>query len=223
MKAVPIETVSLFRDINASLVELLESLAPEEWLAPTLFPTWTVKDVAAHLLDTSIRRLSRQRDGWMSPEEVKIGSYRDLVVYITGLADRWAAAYQGVSPRILISMIKTWQDELTEFLEAQDPFAPALFNVAWAGEETSENWFDFAREYTERWLHQMHIVDALDRPTELLDRRYYHPLLDTFMQALPHHYRLFDPPGGTLYRFTVAGEAGALGDPPGRRRLVLHR
>ena len=208
MREVPIVTVPLFRELNSSLVELLGSLTQEEWNTPTLFPSWKVKDVAAHLLDTSIRRLSQQRDGYQSTAEVELPSYRALVEFVTKMADRWADALGGVSPRILVEMISTYQDQLSDMMEAADPFDTAHFSVVWAGEETSENWFDFAREYTERWLHQMHVADALERPSKLLEPRLYKPLLDTFMQALPHHYRLFDPEKGTQYRFVVDGEAG---------------
>ena len=45
-----------------------------------------------------------------------------------------------------------------------DPHAPALFNVAWAGEQTSPNWFDIGREYTERWHHQQQIREAVGAP-----------------------------------------------------------
>ena len=40
----------------------------------------------------------------------------------------------------------------------------AIFSVAWAGESESENWFDVARDYTERWHHQQQIRDAVGRP-----------------------------------------------------------
>ena len=208
MKKVPIETLSLFPDLNESLAELLKSLTPEEWHAPTLFPSWTVKDVAAHLLDTSIRRLSQQRDGFVIPGGPEGNSYSDLAAFITSLADTWTEAFQRVSPQILVEMIIHFQNELSSFLNTQDPESQALHGVSWAGEESSDNWFDFAREYTERWLHQMHIVEAVGRPTVLLERRFYHPLLETFMNALPHHYRHYDPAPGTLYRFGVAGKAG---------------
>jgi hypothetical protein len=43
------------------------------------------------------------------------------------------------------------------FHKSLDPLAPAAFAVSWAGEETSSNWFDTARELTERWHHQQQI------------------------------------------------------------------
>ena len=54
-----------------------------------------------------------------------------------------------------------------------DPHAPALFNVAWAGEQTSPNWFDIGQEYTERWHQQEQIREAVGAPG-LTARRWLH-------------------------------------------------
>ncbi len=50
---------------------------------------------------------------------------------------------------------------MSTFVTALDPDAPALFAVAWAGESQSDNRFDTAREYTERWHHQMQIREGV--------------------------------------------------------------
>ena len=44
-------TQHLFKPLDSKLIELLRSLSPEDWNRPTLAPLWTVKDIAAHLLD----------------------------------------------------------------------------------------------------------------------------------------------------------------------------
>ena len=88
-----------------------------------------------------------------------------------------------------------------------DPFAPALFAVAWAGEEESQTWFDMAREYTELWHHQQQIRDAVEAPP-LTSRQWLHPVLDTFLRALPHTYREVEAADGTRVVFEIAGEAG---------------
>ena len=46
------------------MIELLRSLPPDEWEIQTVAPAWKVKDVAAHLLDTQLRKLSLVRDGY---------------------------------------------------------------------------------------------------------------------------------------------------------------
>lgn len=48
----PIFTAHLFPKLEGMLIELLRSLAPDDWERQTVSPRWKVKDVAAHLLDT---------------------------------------------------------------------------------------------------------------------------------------------------------------------------
>src|SRR4051812_6993524 len=97
---------------------------------------------------------------------------------------------------------------MADFLGTLDPFGPARFPVAWAGEESSLNWFDVAREYTEKWHHSQQVFEAVGRPSSLLSRRLYRPVLETFLRALPHAFRGVDRPEGTSVRVAVEGEAG---------------
>jgi hypothetical protein len=60
----PIDTSALFPALHDELLGLLLRLPPADWLKPTAAPGWSVKDVVAHLLDTDMRRLSSQRDGF---------------------------------------------------------------------------------------------------------------------------------------------------------------
>ena len=81
-------------------------------------------------------------------------------------------------------------------------------------------WFDIAREYTERWHHQRQIALAVGRPTPIDARRLYHPVLETFLRALPFTYRGVDAPDGTTVLVSITGEAGGrLVRPQGGRRL----
>jgi hypothetical protein len=63
----PILVADLFPGLHAELIALLRGLAQEDWSRPTVAGAWTVKDVAAHLLDVQLRRLSAQRDGARLP------------------------------------------------------------------------------------------------------------------------------------------------------------
>lgn len=60
----PILVADLFPEITRHLLELLRSLSADEWRLPTVSSRRTVKDIASHLLDGSLRRLSMQRDGY---------------------------------------------------------------------------------------------------------------------------------------------------------------
>ena len=97
--------------------------------------------------------------------------------------------------------------ESAEYHNALDPFARAMFPVSWAGEEESLNWFDTAREFTERWHHQQQIRVAVAKPG-IMTRGFYFPALDCFLRALPHAYRDVSAKPGSLAQFTIPGDCG---------------
>ena len=69
-----------------------------------------------------------------------------------------------MSPRVLVDLLEVTGPWVEELFRSIDPHAPAHWAVAWAGEETSAHWFDVGRDYTERWLHQQQIRDAVGAP-----------------------------------------------------------
>lgn len=198
----------LFGELQAELVSLLRGLEPEAWERPTAAGAWTVKDVAAHLLDSDVRRLSLQRDNLSLPPP-QIGSYGDLVDFLNSLNASWVAAFKRVSPRQLVDMLEMTAPQVVELFKRLDPFAPAFFSVAWAGEERSENWFDIAREYTEKWHHQEQIREAVGA-RKLTARKWLHPVLDTFLRGLPHRYREVEAGEGAIVAIEITGEAGGV-------------
>src|SRR5205085_9666269 len=110
---------------------------------PTVAGSWLVRVVAAHQLDSDIRRLWFQRDNAPPvPPDTPIESYRDLVGFLNQLNADWIKAAKRISPQLLVEFLSLTGAQVTKLLESIDPFAPALFSVAWAGEETSLHWFD---------------------------------------------------------------------------------
>ena len=174
--------------IDNELLDIVKNLDEDDWDKKTIYPNWKVKDVFSHIIDTSIRKLSSQRDHYFYKYDTSvIKSYNDLVVYIEKLADSWADVTRRISPRILITIFSIIKDELYDYIKSVDPNGQALFSVAWAGEEVSENWFDNAREFTEHWIHQQEIRDALNltplnRPEVIL------PIMETFIRSIPVAY-----------------------------------
>lgn len=203
----PIYVTDLFPKLDARLIELLEGLSNDDWHRPTICALWDVKDIAAHLLDTNLRKLSMCRDGYTGGKPEGIDSYQDLVDYLNRLNADWVKAAKRLSPRVLTDLLDRTGREVYELLKTLDPHEPSLYSVAWAGEEESENWFDVAREYTERWHHQQQIRLAVGKPG-IMERELYHPVLDAFMRALPFTYRNVDARDGTLLAFRITGEAG---------------
>jgi len=201
-----IETRHLFPEINAALVELLASLDADDWSKPTVHASRDVKDLVAYLLDGTLRRLSFQRDGQFLPAP-EMRSFEAMVEFNQRLNREWLQAMRRLSPRVLLDLLRRADAELVEFFAGLSPESPALFGVAWAGEEWSLNWFDVAREYAEKWHVQQQIRDAVDRPG-FKDRRVFLPVLDTFLRGAPHAYRHTIADDGTRVDIVISGEAG---------------
>ena len=153
----------------------------------------------AHLLDTCLRRLSFDRDRLQSGPRRTFADYADLVGYLNQLNAEWVGTMRRVSPRVLMDLLDLAEPQLHAYFASLDPEAPATIGVAWAGEERSLNWFDLGREYTERWLHQQQIREAVGAPA-LSQRRWLHPTLDIFVRALPFTYGPVEAPPGTAVR-----------------------
>ncbi|MGH9752565.1 MAG: maleylpyruvate isomerase N-terminal domain-containing protein [Blastocatellia bacterium] len=206
----PIFVTELFCQIHGELLSLLGNLSGDDWNKPTAARLWTVKDIAAHLLDTDIRRLSYQRDkAPMVPPEAPIENYRDLVNFLNQLNADWVRAARQISPRLLIEFLDVTGAQVCELFKSLDPFASALFGVTWAGEQESRNWFDIAREYTEKWHHQQQIRDAVGAPP-LTSRKWLFPVLDTFLRGLPHTYQETQADEESSVVFIIEGEAGGV-------------
>lgn len=199
----PILTAHLFPKIEMMLAELLRSLTAEDWERQTIAPKWKVKDVAAHLLDTQLRKLSMARDGYFPPAP----PITDLVAFIDRLNQEGVTLYRRLSPHVLISLMELASRESAAYHASLDPFAPALFAVSWAGEDASLNWFDTAREFTERWHHQQQIRLAVDRPG-IVTRELFHPVLDCFLRALPYAYQNVPAADGSVLEFEISGDCG---------------
>lgn len=202
-----IETLPLFRPLNQKLITLLNELADSDWDRRTVAVQWTVKDVAAHLLDGNIRDISMYRDGYWRQPEKDPSSYAELVSYLNQLNADWVRAMKRLSPALLIEWLESTHEAYISNLEKLDLLAPAKFSVAWAGEEVSPNWFHIAREFTEKWHHQQQIRDALNQPG-ILTKEFYPPVLDTFMRALPFRYSGMKAPSGTTVHILVESDAG---------------
>jgi hypothetical protein len=203
-----IQTSHLFPVLDQKLIQCLRSLHPEDWERKTISPKWTIKDIAAHLLDGNIRSLSMLRDGYFGEKPENVNSYADLLGFLNGLNADWVKAMRRVSPSLLIDLLDITGKAYCAHIASLPPYEPAAFSVAWAGEQISLNWFHVAREYTEKWHHQQQIRLAVGKEAELYQRELYQPYLETSMYALPYHYRVMEAESDTLIKFHVTGEVG---------------
>ena len=199
----PVYTAPLLRPLLGELLELLRGLTLERWEAPTIAGAWRVRDVAAHLLDGELRKLAAYRDGHFLPLDAPITSDRDLARFVNGLNAEGVAWSRRLSPRLLVDLLATTGEWGAELLESLPPHEAAIWPVSWAGEDVSENWMDVGREYTERWHHQMQIRDAVAAPPTLLEARWYRPLLELSVRALPKSYANVTAPPGAAVTFAV--------------------
>lgn len=201
----PIVTVHLFPELLAELLDLLQGLTPEEWAKPTACAGWSVKDVAQHLLGDEVGKLSGGRDHHRGAWK-ETTSWTELVAVINENNDLWVRATRRMSPQLLCEMLAMTGQEVCAYFATLDPQALGV-PVSWAGPAAAPLWLDLAREYTERWHHQQHIRDAVDKPG-LKEPRYFAPVLDTFMRALPYTFRAVNAAAGTVVAVTVTGAAG---------------
>jgi uncharacterized protein (TIGR03083 family) len=185
----PLFCEGLLKQIDDQLLELAKDISNDDWNKETNYPNWKVRDVFSHIIDTSIRKLSNQRDHYFdTTSKTEIKSYHDLVQFIEKMADDWADSTRRISPQVLISLFSLIKNELYEFMKNQNHFDDSLFSVAWAGETTSKVWFDNAREYSEHWIHQEQIREALGYKV-LDDKKYLKPILEIFLRAIPVAYK----------------------------------
>jgi uncharacterized protein (TIGR03083 family) len=204
----PTDTRTLFRPVSSDLVTLLRGLTPEHWQRPTIAGVWVVRDVVAHLADLTFRRLSFHRDRMPPPPpSTPIASERDFVDFINGLNGQWVDASRRLSPRVLTDLFALASTDLADWFEALPFDAPALFGVSWAGEQTSEGWFDVGREFTELWHHQQQIRMAVGAAS-LGDPRYLRAVLEIAVRGLPHAFRDVDARWGQSLVIDVTGAAG---------------
>jgi hypothetical protein len=203
---IPIDVVHLLPVLDEKLIQLLRSLTPEDWQKQTIAKLWIVKDVAAHLLDGNIRILSMLRDDYHG-ESPDINSYQGLLDYLNGLNADWVKAMKRVSPSMLLLLHQATGKAYSDYYASLDPFGKAGFAVNWAGEEESKNWMHIAREYTEKWLHQQQIRDAVNQPG-LMTKELFYPFINIFMQALPFTFRDMPAEDQTSIQIIITGESG---------------
>jgi uncharacterized protein (TIGR03083 family) len=215
----PVDVRPLFAPQQAAFTALLGGLGPGQWARPTICPGWDVKDIAAHVLGDHIGRLSRHRDGYVSPGP------RDgetFPAFLDRLNGEWVDGTRRISPRQLVDQLTFTGVQVAEFWQSVDPDALGE-PVTWAGPGPAPVWLDAARDFSEYWTHHQQICDATGVPG-LMSPQYAGPVIDTFMRALPHTLRHVSAPEGTALQMAVtgpgAGEWACTREP---ERWSLHR
>ena len=164
-----------------------------------------MKDVALHILGDDVGVLSRKRDRHSSVNQ-QLASWEDLVAFLNDWNQRWVESARRISSPLLLEMLRLTGDDLHRYFASLD-LDELGGSVSWAGPEPAPVWLDVAREYTERWLHQQQIRNAVRGPGAK-DRELFAPVLATFVRALPRTYRDVSADEGSHVMLTIEGESG---------------
>ena len=157
----PLDTRPLFPAERAEFTALLWNLDPDGWLRPTVCPGWQVHDVVAHVVHDYLRKLSRTRDRHAGPDPLPGES---LPQFLARMNQEFVTAAQFVSPRALVDLLDHLGPQLDRLWQSLDLGATGQA-VSWAAPgQPAPVWLDVAREYTEFWVHQQQVRDAVGRP-----------------------------------------------------------
>ena len=218
----PINLLELFPGLSKELELCLNSIPDSDWSNPTACTGWSVKDLVAHLIGGNVNRLKDQTALYANePELVTLfglanqmpqptGLFTDfdeLLSFINKSNQTWVNLTSQFSSVELINFVRKTDNLLFKHFSSLDPNFVTNTGVLWAGESTSEVWFDIAREYTEKWLHQQQIREAVQFD-DLYERQWLFPVFDTFMRGLPHNFRNFDPGKDSSIAISILGSAG---------------
>lgn len=172
------------------LIDFVDDLTPSEWLAPTAARPWTVKDLALHVLDDDLRWLSHRRDHDESGL-VDMSASDHFVDLLAAQNQRWVDGAQALSRRLVSDLLVWTGQQVADYHAAQDMHSQGW--VSWASDEPVPYWFNVAQEFTERWVHQQQMRDAVgrsgDHGIDLAE------VLGTFVWEFPHQYRAQAPAG----------------------------
>jgi len=204
-----VDTRPLFRPLCAEIVATLRSLDPDDWLRPTVAGSWRVRDVAAHLLDTALRRLSLHRDRPAdTTSQPRVGGTpTNLVAFVNDLNASWIRAAERLSPRVITDLYARAGTELADFMETLSLSDDAFWPVSWAGEGRSAQWLDIGREFTEVWHHGSQIRDAVGAGP-FAEPRWLRAVLRIAVHVLPHAYRDMSEAAGVSLVIDITGHAG---------------
>lgn len=200
-----IDTRPLFRPLDQQLLQVLESLSPEDWDKPTSAKLWNVKDLVTHLLDGNLRALSIQRDKYFGETPPANPDYKSMVAWLNELNHSWVSATKRLSPDVLILLHKSTGDQVSSYYASLELNDPAIFPVDWTGESESLNWMHLAREYTEKWHHQKQIRNAVG-VEGLMESRFFEPFMSTYMMGLPNTFRDVKATPSTVVKILVKSD-----------------
>jgi uncharacterized protein (TIGR03083 family) len=198
-----VDVLELFGEERAELTALLRSLEPDGWNAPTACEGWSVHDLALHLVAVDLAVLSRLRDEY---EGAYIYPSGDLVAALDAHNEAWVQAARRLSPTVTSELLDLLAPLTQAFFESV-PADAEVEDVSWAGLDPAPHWLSVGREFTERWIHQQQIRDAVGRPG-LNGPRFVAPVLALLLRAVVPAYKDVPADPDTTVAISIGGLAG---------------
>jgi hypothetical protein len=146
----PLDARGLFDEERRDLLTPLDSLSTSEWSAASSAEGWTVKDLALHLLDGDLGRLSRGRDGELTGV-IEARGTQGLAEALAAKNQRWLEPTRQLGPPVIQDLLRFSTHDVDAWTADADLLGQA--HVSWASDEPVPTWLDHAREFTETWVH----------------------------------------------------------------------
>lgn len=140
-----------------------------------------MKDVALHLLDADLTWLSRERDGDLCGL-VDMSDRRLFPQLLVEKNQRWVDAAAVLSRHVVTDLLRWSGDQIDAFHAPRNLQSEGW--VSWASDTPVPYWFNLAQEFTERWVHQQQMREAVGRVEDHEAR--LPAVLQTFVWAFPH-------------------------------------
>ncbi|HEV3450559.1 MAG TPA: maleylpyruvate isomerase family mycothiol-dependent enzyme [Acidimicrobiia bacterium] len=206
--AEPLDVSPVLRAERDAFVALLEDLSPEDWSRPTECPAWTVQGIALHVLGDDLSLLARQRDAalpavFRNDVGAWAGDYRSL----DDFNEHWVETAQFFSPRLIVEALRVTGDWTLRWYTAVDPTSVGEA-VAFVSDDPAPYWMIAAREYLERWIHQLQVRRAVDRPG-LDEPGFVVPAVATLTRGFPRAFRALPFADGTAVELVIDDPEGA--------------
>jgi len=186
------------------LLQLLASLDAADWRRQTVCPGWSVHDIVAHITHDHLRRLSGLRDHHVS---AGFETGEDLPAFLTRVNQEFVDTARRWSPVVLVDLLAHLGPQLDDVWAGLDLNSTAPVDVWWAEPSVlAPSWLDAAREFSELWIHQQQVRDAVHRPGadsgELVGA-----VVDTVIRGLPLTLSTYPAAPGTRVKVQVTGQA----------------
>jgi hypothetical protein len=120
--AEPIDVTEVLEPERSALVVMLSELSPDEWLAPTECPAWSVQGIVLHILGDDLSLLSRQRDV-AQPAVFRdhVGTWAGRFESLDAFNEHWVATADFFSPKLIVDLLRSTGEWTLAWYSGVDP------------------------------------------------------------------------------------------------------